>query len=470
MLWAALYFPQLPLERSPWGQPDYAEPAAIIQSIGPKRTLIAVNAKASEQGISAGLPLKNAYAIAPNLQVQEYDETAQAEHLQQLALWAMQYSSWVSPEAPDTILIEAEASLSLFGGLRELYKRWLTDTARQQLTVRIGIASTPMAAVLFARAGQRMPATDTQTLHTLLNTLKVEHLPLDAFVFKGLRQSGIRSVKQLRQLKPAALTRRFGSGLTDYLYKLDGTLPDPRKAFVPPETFSEGMDLPLEAPDTGALRFPLNRLLNALGGYLKLNDLGVRELSLALRHNKEPDTNVTIGFLDPTSNHTHVLKTASERLAGVSLPEPVHRLTLHATDLAPIERNARDLFKKSQAQAHSIQQVMDNLAARLGREALYIALPDDDHRPEKAWLAEILKTRCQPLSWPARPLWLYATPRPAQQPLTLISAAERIENGWWDSTDVRRDYYIAYANDGGCYWVYKPRHTTDQWYIHGVFA
>ena len=160
MLWAALHFPQLPLERLPWGHPDCQEPAAIIQSVGAKRTIIAANSTAIEQGVAAGIPLKNAYAIAPNLQVQEFDGTAQAEHLEQLTLWAMQYSSWVSPEPPDIILIEAEASLNLFGGLRELYRRWLTDAARQHLTIRIGIASTPKAAVLFARAGQRMPATD----------------------------------------------------------------------------------------------------------------------------------------------------------------------------------------------------------------------------------------------------------------------------------------------------------------------
>lgn len=470
MLWAALHFPQLPLERLPWGRADYPEPAAIIQSSGAKRTLVAVNQAASQLGLTAGLPLKNAYAITPNLQVQEFDEVAQAEHLQQLALWAMQYSSWVSPEPPDTLLIEAEASLTLFGGLRELYRRWLTDTAKQHLTVRIGIATTPKAAVLFARTGQRMPATDAHTLHTLLNTLNVEHLPLDNFVFKGLRQSGIRTVKQLRELKPAALTRRFNSAVTDYLYKLDGTLPDPREAFAPSDTFSEGVDLPLEAPDTGALTFPLNRLLNALGGYLTLNDLGVREMALLLSHHKVADTKVVIGFLDPTSNHSHVLKTATERLANTVLPAPVTRLTLHATDLAPIERGARDLFQKSQAQAHSIEQVIDNLTARLGREALYVALPEDDHRPEKAWLAQVLKSPHQTFEWPARPLWLYPTPEIAKRPLTLISAAERIENGWWDNTDVRRDYYIASDPDGACYWVYKTRNTHDQWYIHGVFA
>jgi len=470
MLWAALYFPQLPLERLPWGHPDYPNPAAIIESTGVKRTIIAANKAANTLGITQGLSLKNAYAIAPNLQVQEFDETAQAEHLQQLALWAMQYSSWVSPEAPDIILIEAEASLTLFGGLRELYRRWLSDATRQHLTLCIGIATTPKAAMLFAKSGQRMPATDKQTLNTLLNNLPVERLPLDDFVFKGLRQSGIRTVKQLRQLKPAALTRRFNTGLTNYLYKLDGTLPDPRSAFVPPDTFSQGVDLPLEAPDTGALTFPLNRLLNALSGYLTLNDLGVRELSLILSHHKAEDTSVPIGFLDPTSNRTHILKTATERLNRLVLPAPVIRLTLNANVLAPIERNARDLFKKSHAQAHSIEQVMDNLAARLGRDALYIAMPDDDHRPEKAWLAQVLSDRHPSFQWPARPLWLYPVPQLANRPLTVISAVERIENGWWGSIDVRRDYFIACGHDGGCYWAYKTRQNHKDWYIHGIFA
>jgi len=470
MLWAALYFPQLPLERLPWGQPNYPNPAAIIQSVGAKRTIIAANNAANSLGITPGVPLKNAYAIAPNLQVQEFDETAQAEHLQQLTLWAMQYSSWVSPEAPDTILIEAEASLKLFGGLRELYRRWLTDASRQHLTLCIGIATTPKAAVLFAKSGQRMPATDKQTLNTLLNNLPIERLPLDDFVFKGLRQSGIRTVKQLRQLKPASLTRRFNTRLTNYLYKLDGTLPDPRHAFVPPDTFSQGVDLPLEAPDAGALTFPLNRLLNALSGYLTLNDLGVRELGLILSHHKMENTSVSIGFLDPTSNRAHLLKTATERLSRTLLPAPVIRLTLNANDLAPIERNARDLFKKSHAQAHSVEQVMDNLAARLGRDALYIAMPNDDHRPEKAWLAEVLSSQHASFQWPARPLWLYPVPQLAQCPLNQISTAERIENGWWDNTDVRRDYFIACDPHGGCYWAYKTRQKDKDWYIHGVFA
>jgi len=156
-----------------------------------------------------------------------------------------------------------------------------------------------------------------------------------------------------------------------------------------------------------------------------------------LSHHKAEDTSVTIGFLDPTSNRTHILKTATERLNRLVLPAPVIRLTLNANVLAPIERNARDLFKKSHAQAHSIEQVMDNLAARLGRDALYIAMPDDDHRPEKAWLAQVLSDRHPSFQWPARPLWLYPVPQLANRPLTVISAVERIENGWWGSIDVR---------------------------------
>jgi len=82
----------------------------------------------------------------------------------------------------------------------------------------------------------------------------------------------------------------------------------------------------------------------------------------------------------------------------------------------------------------------------------------------------VLKTRSQPHRWPARPLWLLPRPEIANHSLTVISAAERIENGWWDRTDVRRDYYIACDPNGGCYWVYKTRHSVNDWYIHGVFA
>ena len=45
-----------------------------------------------------------------------------------------------------------------------------------------------------------------------------------------------------------------------------------------------------------------------------------------------------------------------------------------------------------------------------------------------------------------------------------------IENGWWDESDVRRDYFIACDEHGTHYWVFRLRHDPDSLWVHGVFA
>ncbi len=47
-----------------------------------------------------------------------------------------------------------------------------------------------------------------------------------------------------------------------------------------------------------------------------------------------------------------------------------------------------------------------------------------------------------------RPLWLLPSPIAlAIDGVALISSAERIESGWWDDGDIRRDYYVAEVID-----------------------
>ncbi len=468
LMWLALHFPQLPIDRQDQSSAD--EPRAIVLHEGPRRRIMACNQCATNEGIKAGLALKNAYALVPDLIISDFDETEQNAHIEQLTLWALQYSSWVCPEPPDIILLEIAASLKLFGGLNELIQHVVNTAHEQQVSVSTGVAPTPKAAELFARAGMHEPVIHNQSLVETLATVPVGYLPLDDFTLKGLRQSGIHTLGELSIIPPAALTRRFGNKCTELLYKLDGRLPDPKEAYKASETFSQGVDLPLEAPDTAAMAFPLNRLLGALGGYLKARDLGVRHLDVVLFHHKRKATRLPLKFLDATANTTHLFRVATERLGGLELDAPVIRLALEATELASLEREGRDLFQKSQAQSSSIGQILDKLVARLGKDALYTAQPGDDHRPEKAWMSALLERQQPPDQWPARPVWLLSEPKLIQEKMTLHTLPERIENGWWDDTDVRRDYFIASTNSGAYYWVYRKRHDSEQYWIHGVFA
>jgi len=507
MIWAALLFPDLALERSSLPVANASDapelpPRALIEQQGAKRLVMSCNRAAREHGIESGQALKAAYAICPQLEVEDYDEEVQQQYLEELCLWALQYSSWVTPCMPDMVLLEIEASLNLFGGFDTLLSRLETDAQAQGLGMVVGIAPTPSAARLLARVNhyqashhqanqqrtkrkqtaattlasyQPLHVTDPNQLERILGELPVDFLPLDEFTQKGLRQSGIKHCMQLFRLPASALTRRFGEDCTGLLYRLLGRIPEPCPAYEMPEHFVRELDLPQEVPDTNALQFPLNRLLGALCGYLRASDRGVRQLKITLYHARCKASNTTIGFLDATANHKHLMRVTTERLATLDLPEPVNSVTIAALEMASITRSGKDLFNRSESQAGTIQQALDLLGARIGKDKIYTPSLLGDHRPEKASSHQAI-TPADASPWPVRPLWLLPGARPANRPLTIMSQAERIENGWWEVTDVRRDYYIAADNNGSWFWVYRERSnsraTTEEaeYFIHGLFA
>lgn len=47
--------------------------------------------------------------------------------------------------------------------------------------------------------------------------------------------------------------------------------------------------------------------------------------------------------------------------------------------------------------------------------------------------------------------------------------SERIESGWWDGQDIRRDYHVVIGPAGEKLWCYRDR-KTNEWYLHGLFG
>ena len=94
--------------------------------------------------------------------------------------------------------------------------------------------------------------------------------------------------------------------------------------------------------------------------------------------------------------------------------------------------------------------------------------------------AAVAAAKPSPASLPdaPRPLWLLAEPAPigvslANAPWVLHDGPERIESGWWDGRDVRRDYYVAQTPGGSRAWIFRDhRRGTDdgEWWVHGWFA
>jgi protein ImuB len=55
-------------------------------------------------------------------------------------------------------------------------------------------------------------------------------------------------------------------------------------------------------------------------------------------------------------------------------------------------------------------------------------------------------------------------------PLKLLSGPERIEGGWWDSSDVQRDYYIVRTSNGENLWIFRDLSKKNDWYLHGFWS
>jgi len=186
----------------------------------------------------------------------------------------------------------------------------------------------------------------------------------------------------------------------------------------------------------------------------------------------------------------HLIGVLRERLARVALPAPIEAVTLESTETMPLAGRNLGLLPDDEADAAQVPLV-DRLRARLGDEAVTLLTPHAEHRPEKSDRTSVARVTLQsktparkthtdsvPLPEAPRPLWLLDEPEPLQHrleqvPWVLKDGPERIESGWWDGNDLRRDYFVAETPEGAIVWIYRDhRYGVDagEWFLHGLFA
>jgi protein ImuB len=179
---------------------------------------------------------------------------------------------------------------------------------------------------------------------------------------------------------------------------------------------------------------------------------------------------IQVRLASPSRDAERLAQLLRERLANARLHQPVEALELEAESFAPLHGSTRGMFGDAAGDAEDWARLLERLRARLGHDAVFGLAAQPDHRPEHAW------RRIEPGEWDPRefrapgprPTWLLDTPRRLEPgEFELIAGPERIESGWWDGDDARRDYFIARLPDGALAWVYRE---TEEWRLHGLFA
>ena len=73
---------------------------------------------------------------------------------------------------------------------------------------------------------------------------------------------------------------------------------------------------------------------------------------------------------------------------------------------------------------------------------------------------------------PLRPGWLLAQAMPLRDRVQRVLAGpERIESGWWDGDDIRRDYYLVETASGQRAWAFRiAGEQAGPFMLHGWFG
>jgi protein ImuB len=475
MLWACILLPHLALDGVLRRHPTPERPLALVSGPAQRRVLAAVNAAARQQGLQREQSLSAAQALLPELILAEYDEQAIARHRQLLAAWAYRYSSQVSTDFPDAVVLEVEGSLGLFGPWPGLEARLRADL--QALGFRHRIALAPVAGAARVLAGHQdgARAEDLATMRAALAQVPVlrSRLPREAVL--AFDHLGLRRLRQVFALPRAALAKRYGPELVNELDRLRGEAPETLDCYRPPDVFDARIELSFETESAEALQFPLHRLTADLAAFLAGRDGGVQRFTLRLEHEDREATEVAVGLLAPERDVALLFELARGRLAQARVPAPVRGLRLLARELPLFVPARSDLFDARAQQAMPWAQLRERLRARLGNESVYGLSMVAEHRPEYAWRRDATAMSNANTANTAAPLprpgWLLPQPMPLRDAhLRLLAGPERIETGWWDGADARRDYYVAETAQGQRAWVFCAPGECGPFMLHGWFA
>jgi protein ImuB len=441
--------------------------------------VLVCNAQAAARGVRAGMRLSAACALAPDLEHRPRDAAAEAAALAALAAWAGKFTPNISLEPPRALLLDIEGSLRLFGGLRPIVQALARELDAMGHHAALACAPTAPAALLLARGGGGIISSH-RALEPAVAALPVAALTGDASALRAFGAIGVKKIGDLLALPRAGVARRFGPQLIDTIDHALGKRPSARRFFAPPARFAAKLELPSPVERSEALLFAANRLLVQLAGFLAGRDGGIQRCTLTLAHADTAPSIIDIGFAAPTRDAARFALVARERLVVFSLPAPAESIALEADQVLSLAPESGSLFSDRCQAPGEWEKLIERLRARLGAEAVHGLAARGEHRPERAWQVTGPGTGQASVACGPRPLWLLEQPQPLAEigarphdrdgPLALIAGPERIESGWWDGGEVRRDYFIARAANSATLWIYRERRAPGGWYLHGIFG
>ena len=505
----ALWFPRLPtdrLQRNTRAASPEAPPLVIAAKSGNALRISALDGKAATLGLRAQMPLADARAMVPVLDVANADEPADRRLLESIADWCLHYTPLAALDPPHGLLLDVTGAAHLFGGEQALLARSRTSLRRQGFMVQGAITGSATAARALARHcdGTVVPPGEEARV---VGALPVEALALDSAITHAFRHAGLKTIGQVATRKRSELTARFGAAM---VFALDSALGQAEKPISPrvvlPDYMAERIFAePLVAED--AILETLRGLAASLGGLLAERGEGARRLEALFFRADGKIRSIAIETAGPTRDVAIIARLFRERLAALADPlDPGFGFDLIrlCADRAERCETGSSSFDARAKEEKEIAFLVDRLAARFGSQRILVFRPNDTHIPEAAAVALPAQTSTDSKpGWklirgtgeaPRRPLRMFAKPEPikavaevpegppvrfhwrrALHEVAIAEGPERIALEWWrlQAPQPTRDYFRVEDTKGRRFWLYREGGTEtahSRWFLHGLFA
>ncbi|MDB5619151.1 MAG: polymerase [Tardiphaga sp.] len=464
---------------------------------------------AAKFGLEIGLPLANARAVCPDVQVFDADPAADRLLLNHIADWCDRFTPLVALDAPGALFLDITGCAHLFGGEAALMQMLCRALVAQGFIVSAAIAGTSVCARTLCRHSHGRIVADGAEAEAV-RALPVFTLGAGQAITNGLRRAGLKTIGDVASRARFEITARFGADFTALLEQALGQSDAPISPRKPLPDYIVEKRFPEPIATDGVISATLSSLATMLVGAMDKQGKGARRLEASFFRTDGAVRSIVVETGQAVTKVAVIDRLFRERLDAIADPlDPgfgfdLIRLSAGRTEI--VVQQQRDL----DANVHDndeLAALIDRIAARVGPRRVIVHLPVDTHIPERAMRAAPAQHHLIAAStavWPARtedepplrPLRLFEHPelidvglveapdkppkhftwRRAFHRIVHVEGPERVSMEWWRAQDAMptRDYFRIEDEAGQRFWLFRNglygEVVEPKWFMHGLFA
>jgi protein ImuB len=461
-----------------------------------RMVITSMNHWAEAAGACIGMPVADARAIIPGLEVRDDDPAVGKKLLEKIARWCVRYSPVAAVDEPDGILIDATGCAHLWGGEKQYLADIYTRLKSLGYMVRLGMADTIGMAWATARYKKEGVIIEPGQQAIALMDLPLQALRLAPEMAERLYQLGLDKIGEFINMPRSALRRRFGNQIISRLHQALGNEEEFIDPVIPLEPYQERLNCFEPVATRKGIEHALEQLLEKLCGRLSKEGKGIRSCVFTCYRVDNKIQSIGIKTTRAGFNTKHLLKLFENKIEQIEPALGIELFILTADKVEDVLCTQESFWNGTGGlQDKHLSELLDRLTDKFGAEKIARYLPQEHHWPERSFKAASSLDEKPVTTWRnnRRPLQLLARPEkievtsiiPDYPPMNFrykgklhtikrADGPERIEQEWWLEKSLHRDYYCVEDEDGRRYWVFRLGHYEDnkkpQWYMHGFFA